>query len=551
MRSLRDLIQRFRADQRGGFAIMSAILMVVVIGAAALGIDVGAIFAERRRTQSTTDLAAIIAANNLATATAAATATATRNNYPASSVIGVELGVYQANAALSPQARFVASATPANAARVTLQSQAPLTFGKFLTGLDSFTIRTSATASNTAMASFSIGSRLASLNGGLLNAMLGSMLGTSLSLSAMDYNALLNTRVDLFDTMSALATRLNLTAGTYNDLLTASAKPGDVIAALQSVTGASTAASALSSVVQALAGSATRISLGQIASLSSYGDLNVGQKPKVGVSVSALDLLNAVAEVANGNNQIATSLSLGLPGIASVSVQVAVGERPQGSGWIAVGKEGVSVHTAQTRALLSIQLVGSGSVSVVNLPVYVEVASGTATLKKISCGQPDISTSSVTLAVTPGIVDAWIGNVTQAQMTNFTSKPSPGAATLVNLGLVTVTGRAHAGMGNTTPTDVIFSYADIQAQTKKTVTTSNFTSSLTSSLLGDLQLAVNVGPLGLPIPGLAGLVSGIIGGATGSIDQVITSVLSTLGVGVGQADVWVSGVRCDGAVLVN
>jgi uncharacterized membrane protein len=34
---------------------------------------------------------------------------------------------------------------------------------------------------------------------------------------------------------------------------------------------------------------------------------------------------------------------------------------------------------------------------------------------------------------------------------------------------------------------------------------------------------------------------------TAALDQV----LATLGVGIGQADVWVTGIRCDGAVLVN
>jgi uncharacterized membrane protein len=138
-----------------------------------------------------------------------------------------------------------------------------------------------------------------------------------------------------------------------------------------------------------------------------------------------------------------------------------------------------------------------------------------------------------------------------AELTNFTTKPNPPPATLVNLGAINVTGRAHAGMGNTTPTSVNFTYVDIQSQVKKTVTTTNFTSSLTSSLLGDLSLTVNVGPLGLPIPGLGSTVAGIIGGATSSVDQLLASVLATLGVGIGQADVWVSGVRCDGAVLVN
>jgi uncharacterized membrane protein len=141
--------------------------------------------------------------------------------------------------------------------------------------------------------------------------------------------------------------------------------------------------------------------------------------------------------------------------------------------------------------------------------------------------------------------------VTTADLKNFTTKPNPPAATLVNLGLITVTGRAHAGMGNTTPVSTTFSYADIQAQTKKTVNTTNFTSSLTGSLLGDLAVTVNVGPLGIPIPGLGPLVTGIIGGATASIDKVVAATLAGLGIGIGQADVWVSGIRCDGAVLVN
>ena len=45
--------------------------------------------------------------------------------------------------------------------------------------------------------------------------------------------------------------------------------------------------------------------------------------------------------------------------------------------------------------------------------------------------------------------------------------------------------------------------------------------------------------------------TGIVGGATASIDQMLASVLATLGVGIGQTDVWVTGIRCDGAVLVN
>ena len=44
---------------------------------------------------------------------------------------------------------------------------------------------------------------------------------------------------------------------------------------------------------------------------------------------------------------------------------------------------------------------------------------------------------------------------------------------------------------------------------------------------------------------------GTNGGATGSIDTLLNSVLQALGIGLGQVDTWVTGVRCDGAVLVN
>jgi len=555
MEPMRALLKRFRTDQRGNIAIMSAGGMILAVCCAALGVDIGTIAADRRKTQAATDLAAIVAASNLSNATNAARAAVTSNNYPASSLVGVELGTYTANSAVVAQSRFVTPATgTANAARVSLQTATPLYFSHFFTGSNNFTIKTTATATTTAIASFSIGSRLASLNGGLLNSVLGSMLGTTLSLSVMDYNALLGARIDAFSFLSALATRVGLTGVTYDTLLKSNIKIGDILSAAlsaqQAANGSGTATTALSTISQASASVTTKIAPGTLIDAGPYANLIVGVKPKDGVSISLYDLLQATAGVANGTNQIAASVNLGLPGIASASLTATIGARPQGSGWIAVGTQGVSVHTAQTRVLLSIQLIGSGSAPLVNLPVYVEVASGTATLNKVSCGYPNVNTSSVTLGVTPGIVDAWIGNVTAADLNNVTTKPNPGPAPLVNLlGVPIVTGKAHAGMGNTTPVSVNFSYSDITSQTKKTVNTTNFTSSLTGSLLGNLNISV-LG-LGLAIPGLGGLVTSIISGATSSIDQLLAATLASLGVGIGQADVWVSGIRCDGAVLVN
>src|SRR6201986_1685663 len=156
---MRSLIKNFCRDERGNFAIMGAGLMTLVIGCAALGVDLGSIFADRRRTQTTTDLAAIVAASNLTNATNAASATVVKNNYPASALVSVQLGTYTANSAVAPQSRFVTPAVgTANAARVTLTTQTPLYFAKYITGSNQFTITTSATATSTAQASFAIGS---------------------------------------------------------------------------------------------------------------------------------------------------------------------------------------------------------------------------------------------------------------------------------------------------------------------------------------------------------------------------------------------------------
>jgi uncharacterized membrane protein len=152
--------------------------------------------------------------------------------------------------------------------------------------------------------------------------------------------------------------------------------------------------------------------------------------------------------------------------------------------------------------------------------------------------------------VTPGVLDAWIGAVSDSQFNNFTTAPNPPAADLVNTSLVRITGRAHASVTNMSAIPVTFSYSDIQQKTKKTVGTTDFSSTLLRGLVRDTQIDVNILGLGLGLGGLSSLVSTTLSNATPAIDQVLTSALQTLGIGLGQADVWMLGIRCDGAVLV-
>lgn len=552
---MRAFIEWFAADRRGAVAVSSALLMTALIGFTALGVDVGAVYLDRRKAQSVADLAALAAAADLANADKAAGATIARNGLR-TPAYKIEYGVYKADAAVAADKRFVPSAkSSANAARVTLDTTTPLFFARVVTGKDAFDIHTRATAALSSLATLSVGSRLLKVDGGLINQMLGGLLGTSLSLTAMDYNALIAMKLDAFEFLNALATRAQLTGVTYETLLDGKLKVADVLQAMFDTGKAkygSTHAGviALQDVARAAQGVTTKVDMSQMIDPGPYGGQTVGGKPKTSASLSAYDMLAAAGELANGTNQAAFTVNASIPGIASAAVKVSIGERPKGTSWATFGPAGTTVHTAQTRVLLTVNLVGTAPYSAVKLPIYLEVASATATLTDLTCGFPDVATSTATVAVTPGLVDAWIGDVSPGDFTNFSAMPSPGAATLVDVAGIKVTGRAHVSIGNMSPSSVAFSYGEILNQTKKTVGTTNFTATLLSRLVGDLNLGVNVLGLGLGAPLISAGVSGLIANAVSPVDQLVSSVLQTLGIGLGQADVWLSGIRCDGAVLV-
>ncbi len=564
------LFHSFRRDKTGTTAILSALTLLILVGFGAFAIDFSNFYYLKRKQQGAGDIAAIAGAADLSNAARAVTATLARNDYDVASIQSIEIGSYSADGSLAPADRFKPSGNGSgNAVRVTMQTRAPLYLGQIfgvgparasdddkIFGGAGLTVRTVSVAAQNSAAEFAIGSRLLKLDGGLLNSLLGGLLGANLSLSVMDYQALATVNLDLFAFSNALATRVNLTGVSYDTLLSGQYRLGDIYGALGDAArlqpSGSAAAAALTAIGQS-ASSSRQMSLSPLLSLGPSGALMVGGKPPVSAMINALDVASLTAQIANGKRQVQVGLNLNIPGIAAANLQLGIGERPVGSSAVAVGAAGASVHTAQTRLLLSVQLVGSGQAALVNLPLYLELAAGTARLSSISCSPGNPASSYVTLGVTPAVVDAWIGAVSAADFANMMTAPSPGSATLLNLaGLATVTGRAHATIGNLSEKQVGFSYADIQQMMKKTVSTTDYTSSLATKLLGDLQLQINVLGLGIGLPGgLDKSVLAVLQQATAPVDQLLSSLLGALGIGLGQADTWVGGVRCGSGVLVN
>ncbi|MDX8459239.1 TadG family pilus assembly protein [Mesorhizobium humile] len=576
--------RRLVADRSANFAVMTALCTPVALALTAFAIDEGSLYNERRAAQSIVDLAAITAASNITHAQQAVLTTLSDNGItsvavqeqgttvaPTASkaVVQIVPGRYTGVSAIAAGSRFEAGKLPYNAVQVSLKKQGTLYFAGSI--MSPPTLGTTAIASAQPQAAFSVGSRLASLNGGILNALLGGLLGGNISLSVMDYNSLVSADIDVLSFTDALATQLHLTGVSYSDVLASKATVGQIATAMANVPGLDhTAKIAL----QTMASSATntvKIPLSSLVDLGSVGNLGLGQKPAgLSVDASALSMLTAAAALANGTNQVAVNLGATIPGLASTTLAIAIGEPMQNSAWLAVGEAGTVVRTAQTRIKLNASVtlgnanLGGGiSLLAVNLPLNVEVAYAEAKLTDITCPTGP-SSIKVSIAAQPGVVAAHLAKSSASGFADFTQPQSFSDAEiadvslkllLINLNLLQINGQSAFSVTNMAPTTLTYNASDIANKAIKTVSTKNLTQSLTTSLVNNLSLSVNAPGLGLDVTALLGTVkpavTTLLNGVTAPVDDLLYNVLGALGVHVGEADVRVTGATCGRSVLVQ
>lgn len=571
----RTAFMNFLRDRRGNFATLTALSVPVILAAAAVTIDTASLYGQRRETQSLADLAAIAAAANIGHAEQAAVAVLRDNGIqdvmvvPLNATPEVEAGGgrpvlvtvipgrYGADRSTATATRFQAGTAPFNAVKVSVRQRGTRFFDVAF-GEDPV-IATTATASAPAEAVFSVGSRLLVLEGGVVNALLSSLTGSQISLTAVDHQALLQTDVELFGFMQALATELRLTAGTYDDVLQSDVKLAQIATALGKTSGVSTAAARVLDGLSRAVGSAGKptLKLGRLISLGTTGRLPVGSTPSgLAARIGVMQLLSGGAAIANGVQQLHIDLGVDVPGVLAATLDLAIGEPMQRSPSVAVGEAAATatVKTAQIRLLLSVEVGGpSGLLGTrIHLPVYLEIARAEATLASVTCpaGRPD--SVRVGVSARPGILDARIAAVNAARLSDFTASTTFAAARILQAPLVTITGAAHVTMGDTASTTLSFDRRAIDRVEVKTVTARNFTQSLTQSLLGNLAFDVRVVGLGIGVPqNLTASVAAILSGVTPAVDRTLVSILATLGVRIGEADVAVHAASCGRSVLVQ
>lgn len=554
-----SLWARFRSNAQANISVLFAMGFAVSGVVAAVAVDAAALYHERRVMQNAVDLAALSAAGNLQEATRLAQASLVEAQLlsPGSTDgLTVVTGRYSADPSLSVENRFLAGGVPANAVSVALERPGQLHFARGWAQSPLLGVRAIATASP--QVSFSIGSRLASLNGGIANGVLNTLLGSNVSLTIADYNGLANVQVDLFRFLDGMAQELGVSAGSYNDLLNAKVNHGALLKGLSRVLSGADQAAA-SKLGQALGHNGV-LPLGKIFNLGHIGDLAIGSAGAQGVftTISALELIAASAGLSNGTHQVSLSEATKIPGISSLGAELAVGEPPQGKSWYAVGPTGTLVRTAQVRLTVAADVEGLGLLAnkLVHLPLYVEAAHAEAIVQSAVCPTPSNPRGSATILARPGVLRAMVGTVTPASFGNFNSTPVVSPAKLVEVAplgipVLRVFASSVVEIAQTTPVSLYFSSGDIEARTVHTAKTSTVVSSLVGSLLGNLSINAPILGLGLNLTSLTALLKSILTPVVPLLDLTIARLLEVVGLKVGEVDVRVYGVRCSHPVLVG
>ena len=545
----------FFQDRSGAIGVVMALFFSVCVGLAALAVDVGSLYLERRTVQGVADLAAVAAASDLTRADAAARATLAANGFGDIRSLAVITGRYEMDRSVAHGLRFTAGRQPYNAVQLDVGLQGKLYFAKsFLSAPD---ISVSAIGTTDAQATFSIGSRLVSVRGGLTNALLSALLGGSVNLSVMDYRALLDANVTLLSFLSALATEVGASAGTYSEVLAANATVGKVLTALVragQASGQQQAAQVLTTLLSQ-ANSGATVPLSGLVNLGPLAHAEVGQPHSgLGADVNVMSLVSAVAGLANGGNQVAVNLGAAVPGLLSLKMDLAIGEPSQHSTWVAVGQAGAMVQTAQTRLRLVAEVGGTGLLSGVRvrLPIYIELGQAEARLTSLTCqgGQ----SGEAVIEAKPAVVRAWIGDVAPNGLSSFRTGVPVSVGKIVDTPLLDVKAAAYVEMGNGSSRELRFTHSDVAGRVVKTAEVRDYLSSLTNSLLQNADLRVDILGLGIglgSVSAIKSLVLSLLAPVTSLLDGLLAPLLELVGVHLGEVDVQVNGMRCGSAVLAG
>lgn len=388
-------VQRSRGSVAISVTIAFSALVVLLVG-----IELGYLFYQKRELQKAVDLAALAGAQvveahacDAARAAAKASANGTgetdpRRNLPRGFSLGDEhVTCGKWDASHTEPTRFKPNEAEFNAVQVAITA-APPPLLPFFPGTREIAVQAVA-AKNAPMASFSVGSKLATVGDSLLGEVLKT-LGLDLGgTSLVGYDGLADVTITPGGLLAALGIPVaaDLDVGEFNALLAAhEVSLGALLDAVVQVAGQDGLLGTNLALLQALEAqlgiSDLMVRLGSDGGVSGLFAEVVAPTTSAALntSINALNLLQTAIGVAT--SQRAVDLDLGLLPSHVVTAKVAVIEPPS----IGIGGVGATAYTAQVRTFVDIDtqnLPIVGSLLRLKLPLIIDVVNGKGTITEL------------------------------------------------------------------------------------------------------------------------------------------------------------------------
>ena len=371
---------RLHGKQRGAVGLMAAGVLALVLAFTLLAVDSGRLHLEKRRLQGVADTAALEAVSRDGTcaagssAAAYATQSAARNQFVVSSVNTLVTRCGAVTTAAS--GRRVFTANPALASAIEVVVSKPVTTsvaGGIWSMLSGNAVSLNTPLSATAVAAkplppiarLSIKSTMVSVDtasAGALNTLFSGLLGGAVNVSALGWNGLLDSNINMLSYLDQLALDLRVTAGDYTQLLNTTVTASQLLQAAITVLGNNpltvNAVTALG-IIKAGATNPVPLTLGKILQVQA-GTTAAG----LNANLQVFQLVQGVVQLSGNQSAAAVTLPVSLLGLANITTQVKVIEPPQlsaiGNPKLAtanpLGPNKIYVRTAQLRAQITVSL---------------------------------------------------------------------------------------------------------------------------------------------------------------------------------------------------
>jgi len=426
-------------------AIAMSLILIVLIGT-----ELGYLFFMKRELQKTVDLAALAGAQALKPSACGVAQQAAKDNAAKNFPVGIDpltdAEVVCGNwdpVFRAPPLYFGApnAGEKLNAVRVSITrspSMLPLSF----TGNAQHSIVVSAIAyQSIPQAVLSIRSTLLSVDStqsALLDTVFGKLLGGNVALTAVGWQGLVTTQINLLSFLDAIALQVGLQAGQYEQVLNSNITAGKMLKALATVLEKNGALTGIAlNGFNDMTGLTTQVSNVQLSVAEILGVSTGTPSSALDLNLQAFQLTQAFVQLANSQSAVSLSAPSNLLGLANVVTTVKVIEPPQtsaiGNPELAMldplGANGIRVRTAQVRALISVDFT-TALTGVINLANEVF---------KLTQPVTDLLNNLLHLNLF-GVVENLICIGCESQVTDLRLVPSPFR---IDINLEVAAGKAH------------------------------------------------------------------------------------------------------------